>query len=239
MSSKYHISSTRRVIRSILRIIFRIVFRVLSRVRVSGRNNIPSSGGYIIAINHVSYFDVPVLLAFWPVAPEAAGASNLWEKPGISVLAHLYSAIPVHRGQYDRQVIDKVIDVLQDGEPLLLAPEGTRSHTPGMNRASPGVAYVADKAKVPVLPVGMVGSTDDFLSNTLRLKRPLVEMRIGAPFILPELTGKGAELRKARQENTDYIMRKIADLLPQNYQGVYEEEADNFLIQTDEGTLAT
>lgn len=226
MSSKYQISPTRRAVRSIVRYIFRIVLRFFSRVRMMGLKNIPSSGAYIIAINHVSYFDVPVVLSFWPVAPEAAGASDLWEKPGISILARLYSAIPVHRGQYDRQVIDKVIDVLQDGEPLLIAPEGTRSHVPGMNRANPGIAYVADKAKVPILPVGMVGSTEDFISNAVRLKRPVVEMHIGTPFELPPLTGKGAELRKARQKNTDYIMRKIADLLPQNYKGVYAIEAN-------------
>lgn len=207
-----------------MRSLFRALFKIFSRVRIQGFENIPKQGAYIIAINHVSLFEAPFVLAFWPVPPEAAGASDLWEKPGISILTQLYGGIPVHRGQFDRKLIDKVLGLLQEGKPLLVAPEGTRSHNPGMGKAQPGIAYIASQANVPVLPVGIIGSTEDFFLRAMQFQKPMIEMRIGTLLRLPELKGKGAELRSARQENADLIMRKIALLLPIEYQGVYQTE---------------
>lgn len=210
-----------RILRLILRPIFRLLFHILSRVRIQGRENVPKEGPYIIVMNHVSYFEPPFVLAFWPICPEAAGAVEIWERPGQNVLARLYGGIQVHRGEYDRQLIDKMLGVLRSGKPLLLAPEGGRSHRLGMLRALPGVAYLADLAQTDVVPVGIVGSTDDFLSQALHGKRPQIEMRIGRPFRLPPLEGKGEARRKARQDNADRIMLQIADLLPPEYHGEY------------------
>jgi 1-acyl-sn-glycerol-3-phosphate acyltransferase len=179
----------------------------------------------MIAINHVSLFEPPLLLAFWPTAPEAVGAVDIWERPGQSLLARLYGGIQVHRGQYDRQLLDTMQAALLSGRPLLIAPEGGRSHQPGMRRALPGVAYVIEKANVPVVPVGVVGATDDFLSRALSGHRPQIEMRIGAPFRLPAVSGVGEARRESRQHNVDLIMMRIAELLPPEYRGVYANEA--------------
>jgi hypothetical protein len=72
-----------------------------------------------------------------------------------------------------------------------------------------------------VIPVGILGTTDDFLKRALRGKRPTLEMRIGAPFTLPPLEGRGEQRRLARQRNADAIMQHIAALLPPEYHGVY------------------
>jgi 1-acyl-sn-glycerol-3-phosphate acyltransferase len=90
-----------------------------------------------------------------------------------------------------------------------------------MRRAEPGVAYVADKVGVPVIPVGIVGTTDDYAEKAFRFKRPPLEMRIGKPMRLPPVEGKGAARHQSLQANTDMIMRAIAVLLPPEYQGVY------------------
>jgi 1-acyl-sn-glycerol-3-phosphate acyltransferase len=200
---------------------FRALFHLLSRVRISGREHIPASGAYLIAINHVSLFEPPLLIAFWPIAPEAVGAVDIWERSGQSTLARLYGGIPVHRGQYDRVLLEKMLAALQAGFPLLIAPEGARSHTPGMRRALPGVAYVIDKAQVPVVPVGIIGTSDDFLALAIRGNRPQVEIRIGPPVLLPPIRGNGEDRRNARQENVDLVMRQIAALLPEEYHGIY------------------
>ena len=115
-----------------------------------------------------------------------------------------------------------MIAVLQSDKPLLLAPEGGRTHELGMRRALPGVAYIVEKTRVPVIPVGIVGTTDDFLEQALHLKRPRLEMRIGKPLWLPSVPGKGAERREALQENADQIMQAIASLIPEEYRGVYQ-----------------
>jgi 1-acyl-sn-glycerol-3-phosphate acyltransferase len=197
-------------------------------VIVVGKENIPYEGAYIIAINHISIIEPPFVLAFWPNAPEAVGAVDIWSKPGQSTLARLYGGIPVHRGDYDRRLIDTMLTVLKSGRPIVIAPEGGRSHSPGMMPGLPGVAYVVDKAKVPILPVGIVGSTEDFLHRALRGKRPTLEMRIGQAVRLPDVVGKGDERKQALQSNTDQIMIEIAKLLPPEYHGVYGKFLTSF-----------
>lgn len=220
----YVIPVYRRLIRGIMRPLFRALFHLLSRVRIHGRENVPPTGPYLVTINHVSLFEPPFTLAFWPEALEAAGAVEIWERPGQNVLAQLYGGIPVHRGEYDRHLVEKLISVLKSGYPLLIAPEGGRTHTIGMRRGNPGAAYIIDQTHVPVVPVGIQGTTDDFLKKALRWERPTIDMHIGIPFTLPPLEGRGEARRKARQQNADIIMQHIAELLPPDYHGVYSRE---------------
>lgn len=204
-----------------IRPIFRWLFRIISEVRISGFENIPEDGSYIIAINHISIIEPPFVIAFWPIAPEAVGAKEIWERRGQSLLAKYYGGIQVHRGEFDRQLINTMINVIESGRPLLIAPEGGRTHSPGLRPALPGVAYLADKSKAPILPVGIVGSTDDFLSKAFSAKRPVLEMRIGKVMFLPRIEGKCENRRMAMKSNADRIMYKVADLLPESYRGVY------------------
>jgi 1-acyl-sn-glycerol-3-phosphate acyltransferase len=221
----YSVPLPNQVARVFLKPVFQAIFHLLADIRITGRENIPFRQPYLVVINHVSTFDPPFTLALWPEMIEAMGASDLWNRPGQAQLVRLYHAIPVHRGEYDRILFDKVLSVLASGRPLLLAPEGGRSHHEGMRRARPGVAFIVEKAGVPVVPAGIVGTTDDFFKKAIRGERRLLEMRIGKPFILPPVTGKGDERRQARQRNADLVMAHIAGLLPHSYRGVYAESA--------------
>lgn len=221
MSKAYTVPLKNRLARFLLRPVFRGLFYLLGGVEISGLENVPERGAYLIAINHVSIFEAPFVVAFWPVAPEVAGAAVVWNRPGQSILAHLYGGIPVQRDQYDRQMVEETLKALQDGFPLLIAPEGGRSHTPGMRKANPGVAYLVEKGRVPVVPVGVFGSTEDYFDNAIRGKRPTIGMRIGEPMHLPPIEGKGASRRVLRQRNADLVMYRIAALLPPEYHGVY------------------
>ncbi len=215
-----------RLARHALRPTFRGIFRLISEVRIIGEENIPSSGPYIIAINHVSLFDPPFVLAFWPVAAEAVGAVDIWDRPGQSLLAKTYGGIRVHRGEYDRELIVTILAALAAGRPVVIAPEGGRSHLPGLRKALPGAAFLVEKAQVPVVPVGVVGATDDFLSRGLHGQRPVIEMRVGKPIDLPAVDRKSSDRRLTRQHNTDLIMVAIARLLPPEYQGVYARSSE-------------
>ncbi len=221
----YRVAFWRRLVRPIIRGTFRLIFRILAPVKIIGRGNIPRKGSYVVAMNHVSLFDPPFILSFFPRQLEAMGAVDIWDRPGQGILARLFGGIPVHRGEYDRQLIDTVLDVLRSGYPLLIAPEGERSHVTAMQRGRPGIAYILDEARVPVLPVGIVGTTDDFWQRATRGEHPQLEMRIGEPFHLSPIEGKGTERRAARQRNTDLVMQHVAALLPEEYRGAYADTA--------------
>jgi 1-acyl-sn-glycerol-3-phosphate acyltransferase len=219
--TEYSVPLTNRLARGFLRSACRLLFHLLSEVRITGTENIPTKGPYLVTINHISHFEPPLALSFWPVAPEALGAVEVWERPGQDILAVLYRGIPIHRAEFDRQALEMIIAALQSGRPVCLAPEGRRSHKIGMNRARPGVAYIVEKTGVPVIPAAIVGTSEAFFSQAIRLQRPRVEMRIGKPIHLPLVEGKGAARHASLQANADQIMLALASMMPPEYQGVY------------------
>ena len=223
----YSIPAPNRMARAVLKPVFQGLFHLLARIQVTGQENVLFGKPYLVAFNHISTFDPPLVLAFWPEMLEGMGAVDLWSRPGQAQLVRLYHAIPVHRGEYDRVLFDRVLSVLAAGKPLLLAPEGGRSHFVGMRRAYPGIAFIVERARVPVIPVGIIGTTDDFFKQAIRAERRLLEVRIGKPLYLPQVTGKGDERREARQRNADLVMAHIAGLLPETYRGYYAGTAVN------------
>jgi 1-acyl-sn-glycerol-3-phosphate acyltransferase len=226
MSAVYRLSTRVRLARWFLRPLFRGIFRLISNVIITGLENVPKDGAYLIAANHVSLYDPPLVMAFWPVAAEAVSAVEVWQRPGQSWLVRWYGVIPVKRYDYDRNALESIQAALGSDRPLMIMPEGGRSHAPGMRRAEPGVAYLVEKTGVPVVPVGVEGTTDDFLQRAIVGKRPSIHMCIGAPLLLPPVEGKGEARRLARQCNADLIMAHIAALLPLEYRGVYAAPAN-------------
>jgi 1-acyl-sn-glycerol-3-phosphate acyltransferase len=221
----YHIPLSLRWRRPIAKTAIRWIFKAAGRVKVSGLEHIPRGKPYVVAINHISIFDPPLVLSLWPEMLEAVGAVDVFDKPFQGDLLRVYGVIPVHRGEYDRVLIETMLAMLRSGVPLMIAPEGGRSHEVGLQRAKPGVGYILDEAAVPVVPVGVVGTTADWMTRALRLERPPLEMRVGNPVILPPIQGKGAARREARQRNADLVMQHIAGLLPPSYRGVYTNSA--------------
>lgn len=214
-----------KILRPVLKTVFRGIFRGLARIKIKGMENIPYGKPYVVAMNHVSIFDPPFVAAFWPEELEIIGAIDVFAKPGQGQLLKLYGVIPVHRGDYDRPLLTKIIAILRSGRPLLIAPEGARSHDTAMRRARPGIAYIIEKTGAPVLPVGVVGTTEDFWQRARRAEKPPLEMRIGKPIALPPITDKGTEKHTARQRNADLVMSYLAGLLPEEYRGAYAESA--------------
>lgn len=222
---KYRPSLFRRFQQWTLKTAARWIFLVGGRVKISGLENIPRGQVYVTAANHISIYDPPLILAFWPEGLEALGATDMFNRAGFGSLLRMFGAVPVHRGEYDRELLETILAMLRGGYRLLIAPEGGRSHAVAMRRAKPGVAYILDEVHVPVVPVGIVGTTDDLLKKGLRLQRPTVEIRIGKPLVMPPLEGQGEQRRLARQRNADLIMQHIAGLLPAEYRGVYTDSA--------------
>jgi 1-acyl-sn-glycerol-3-phosphate acyltransferase len=244
MSSSYRVPLHSKIFRWLFRPVFRRLFHILFQVHIEGTEHIPKQAPYLVAINHVSLYEPPFILAFWPRQLEAAGAVDIWRRRGQSILAHLYGGIQVHRGQFDRQLIEKMLAAVKAGYPLLIAPEGGRTHSLNMRRGLPGIAYLVYKTNLPVIPVGILGTTDDLFDRVVaswrgRGPRPRLEMRIGKPLHLPPITGRGDERRQGLQQNIDHVMAHIGSLLPPAYHGVYADQIAQLQHNSPKGEQPT
>ncbi len=222
MSEPYSVSIWNRISRSVLLKVFRVLFDALADVKCTGLEKIPVGTTYLIAFNHVSLMEAPILVSYLPEKPEILGAVEIWSRPGQDFLAKAYGGIPIHRGEVDRNAMKRMLQVIEAGKPLMLAPEGGRSHQPGMRRGKPGIIFITEKYPIPVVPIGLVGTTEDFLSNFFKLKKPKVELRVGDPFHIPDDIGAGESRAVEYQQKVDYVMQKIAEVLPEEYRGVYQ-----------------
>ncbi len=133
----------------------RVAFAVWYNIRVEGRENIPKKGAYIFASNHRSYAD-PVLVVICGRGRFSFMAkSELFENKAFGWLIRTLGAFPVERGKGDTEAIDRAISRVQEGQHLLIFPEGTRSKDGRVGRGKTGVALIAAKAGADVIPVGL------------------------------------------------------------------------------------
>jgi len=202
----------------ILRAIVNVLFSLIARWEYVGLENIPSEPPYILVTNHLSVFDLPLILTICPHPIHAFAAAKHKRNPLYAPLLAIAGSIWVRRGEVDRKALREALDVLKRGEVLGMAPEGTRARgTYALQKGKTGAAYLATRANVPIVPVGLTG-TEKIKRNLPRLRRTHVRIVVGKPFRLPE-SGRvrGQKLR----EYTDLIMHRIAELLPEEYRGVY------------------
>lgn len=205
--------------RTTLRTLIRLAFKLLSRVTVYGLEWLLPSGGYILAVNHLSRVDPPLVFSLIERDEVTALVADTYKKrPFFRWIIRLVDGIWINRGEADLHALRQARDHLRGGGVLGIAPEGTRSHTGALMRGKTGVAYLADKAGVPVIPVAISG-TDGAVWQLLRFRRPAIQIQFGAPLTLPPI--QRHEREAALQRNTDEIMCQIAAMLPGKYHGFY------------------
>lgn len=212
-------------------LIFLLLF-IVGSMKVTGRKNIPASGPYIIVVNHMSKADPPLLFIAFPPMRLRFFAGEKWESHFLfGPIMKMVGAIYINRGEVDRGALREAMEALRDGSIFGLAPEGTRSRVGHLIEAKDGAAYLASRASVPLVPVGVV-NTDLVGENVKRLRRTKLEVRIGEPFELPDLgrRAKGNDL----EAYTHLIMVRIADLLPERYHGYYADSPALAALQRGE-----
>jgi len=200
-------------------LVAKVLVAVLCRLERHGGSKVPEKGPFIVATNHLHFFDPPLVLAGLPYREMTVLAAEKWaESWPVSWLLKSVGAIFVQRGEVDREALNRCMAVLERGGILGMAPEGTRSRSGTMQRGKPGIAYLAIKADVAVVPVGVSGQTK-IIAGWKRLRRPQVVVRVGQPFKLEPLHGlhKGEQL----QARSDEVMRRIAALVDEELRGVY------------------
>lgn len=194
---------------------------LLANLEITGKENIPTGGSFLVTVNHMSAADTPLLFVSFPTQEWRFFAGEKWQDHWLwGPMMGSLGAIYIKRGEVDRRAIQEALKAIEKGDVFGLAPEGRRSKIGEMQEAKTGAAYLASRGQVPILPVGIV-NTDVLFANVRRLKRTTVQVRIGEPYYLPDLG------RRARSADLDaythLIMVHIAALLPERYYGIYRD----------------
>jgi len=210
------------MLRASIHAIIGFLFRLLSRLDVKGLENIPATGAAILVANHLGRLDSPLLFCLVERSDVTSLVAekyqnNLLLRPLVNALQGIW----INRERADFGALRRALEHLESGGMLGVAPEGTRSKSGALMAAKTGAAYLADRAGVGVLPVGIWGS-ETAVAKLLRLQRPPIHVRFGRLFQLPPL--ERGEREAGLKRNTDEIMCQIAALLPENYWGVYAEQ---------------
>lgn len=209
------------MLRKILHKIVRFLLFVVCHTDVYGEENMPRTGSGLVASNHLGTLDAPLVFGVFDRQDITAMVAKKHQKSLIyRFLFNTVGGIWLNRDEADTQAMRLALEHLEKGGLLGIAPEGTRSKTGALIPAKTGVAYLASRANVPIIPAAITG-TYRAVWNVLKFKRPHIAIRFGEPFTLPPVDRKDRTL--GLQRNTDEIMCRIAAMLPPEYWGVYAE----------------
>ena len=182
------------------------------RMRVTGREHVPASGGAVIAANHCSYLDPPVMA--WCNNRRIVhfmARDTLFSNPIARWFFPRVAVIPLDRTRGDLGALKKAIATLKEGKVIGLFPEGTRSPDGQMHPAKGGIGFLIAKGEVPVVPLYISGTYEAFPKGAKKMRPSRVVARLGKP-ITPE------EIRAAMPTKGDYgavgelVMRRIREL---------------------------
>lgn len=206
---------TSRLFYAFVRNLVTLILRTYCRMRVEGRHHIPSTGPYVLAPVHRSYIDTPIASACTRRRQRFMGKDSLWKNRSVGWILSSLGAFPVTRGSADRQAVTRGIQVLQSGEPLVLFPEGERKSGLVVEPLLDGAAYIACKAGVPIVPVG-IGGSERAMGKGMKFLHPAkIVVIIGEP-IPPPASVDGRMPRSAVREITLQLHGRLQELLDES-----------------------
>jgi 1-acyl-sn-glycerol-3-phosphate acyltransferase len=184
---------------------------IMFRVKVVGRHNIPRTGAFVVAPIHRSNIDIPLVGLITTRRLRFMGKDSLWKKKPAAMLLSALGGFPVTRGSADREALKRCIQVLEAGEPLVLFPEGTRKSGPTVQPLMDGSAYIAVKARVPIIPVG-VGGTEGVMPKGAKFLRPKKCVLVVGEPISVALDAEGRVPRSAVKDVTTQLTTELQRL---------------------------
>lgn len=194
---------------TILKTIFSIFFKLFFRAEIIGWENMPAQGAVILAANHMSNFDPPLVATFLARPVSYMAKIELFQIPVFGAAISACHAFPVKRGAADRGAIKAALGVLKQNKCLGVFPEGTRSRNGRMRKAEAGVGLLAAMSKAPVVPAAIIG-TDHIFANGSFL--PKLKVIYGKPIYFTGDHKDKASLEAFSQQ----IMQYIAELKEKN-----------------------
>lgn len=182
----------------IVRFLIRVIGRLFFGFRVFSRENMPLTGGAILAGNHTSYLDPPVLAAASRRALNFLARENLFRNAFFASLIRALGAFPVKTNFADLKALRWAVKILKKGQVLAIFPEGGRSATGKLEEPLAGVGFLAVRANVPIVPVLICGA-DKVLPKQSKLIRLFSEIKVyfGTPIYPREISGLSEKQRYA------------------------------------------
>lgn len=196
-----------------------IGFTVLVKVdQVVGVEKVPATGPAILMINHINFVDPFVVLHLLPRNIVPMAKVEVYNYPIIGIFPRIYGVIPVQREEIDRRAIQGAMEVLKAGEIILVAPEAHRG--PQLRRGKEGIAYLATRANVPIVPVAIDGTIGfPTLPIFPRWRESGATVRFGDPFRFKTFNQRAG--KEILRQMTDEAMYILAAMLPEYRRGVY------------------
>ncbi|MBL7155773.1 MAG: 1-acyl-sn-glycerol-3-phosphate acyltransferase [Candidatus Omnitrophica bacterium] len=196
----------------ISRLIIKALLKILLKFEVTGRENLPKKGPFIMASNHASYID-PALVG---VACNTAKISfmakrELFERPFLGAWCKAVGCIPVERKTGAFQPLKEAIGKLVNGASVGIFPEGTRSKTGELQKAESGIGLIAYKAKAPIIPIYISGTEKALPRGQRRLRLCKVKAKIGKAVDISEAV-KLSDKRELYAAIGSKVMESIASL---------------------------
>ncbi len=158
-----------------------ITFKILFIIRVKGKENIPKKGGFILTSNHQSFLD-PVLLGMAsPRILRFMARDDLFKVRWFAWLITTLGAFPVKRNKPDKRAIKEALELLRNGEAVLIFPEGTRSRDGTIGKGNPGCVWIARLANVPLVPVRIEGANHALPVDSMIIRPYPIKISFGQP----------------------------------------------------------
>lgn len=188
------------------------LFRLYTRLTISGREHVPAEGAFILAPNHRSYLDTPFAGSVRWKRMRYMGKDTMWKNKRFGWILSALGAFPVSRGTADREALKRAISVLEMGEPLVLFPEGERKAGATIEPLFDGAVYVAFRAGVPIVPVGIGGSERVMPKGAKFIYPRKVHLAIGPPIEPPQMPEGERIPRAAYKEATELLHAEMQRL---------------------------
>lgn len=198
---------------------FRVMYATYFRWRVLNAERVPLQGGVILASNHASFLDPPLVGSGLKRDINYLARESLFRFPGIGALLHSWNAVPVDRDGGGAKGLKIILDRLLNGAGIILFPEGTRTKDGNLQPARSGIGLTVIKSAAPVVPVRVFGTFEAYGRN-IKFPHPhRVTVKYGQPMNFEKLRAEAKTCNKARlkeiyQQVADEIMAAIGKLEP-------------------------